>query len=159
MTVCSVVCLKSASIKFPCKWCFSPMGLLTNTQSSRRPNHDDQVESGTARKRGKNARVKRFITGSEVILTPESVDALQKVATASPYHNLTPYFSGRAIGPFADLNGTSGSNALLRAGLSSGNPWFLGGIEPFNSLPHTDGEPFCQRTLIRHCKSTFSQCY
>ena len=133
----------------------------------RRPNqgsNSDQEEQGNSRKGGKNARLRRIITGSELILTPESVDALQNMAAAAPAESFShdkphPYFSNRNL-EFPEGLGlfrSPDSTPLLAGGISSGtDPWFLGGLDPFNSLPHTDGEPLPKKSLICHCKYKFS---
>jgi hypothetical protein len=36
-----------------------------------------------------------------------------------------------------------------------GNPWFLGGWDPFSSLPETHGEPIPKKSLLFHCKHHF----
>ena len=136
--------------------------------SKRTPNqgsNSDQDEQGNSRKGGKNARLRRIITGSEVILTPESVDALQNmVAAAAPAEpisddNLHPYFSNGSFESLErpELFHSSGSTPLLEGGIPPGaDPWFLGGLEPFNALPHIEGEPLPKKSLIGHCKYKFS---
>ena len=129
----------------------------------RRPNqgsNSDQDDQGNSRKGAKSARLRRIITGSEVILTPESVDALQnsRAAAAAGLNSdeiLRPYFSNDHFG-FPDssiLLRTSGSRPLLSGYIPPGiDPWFLGGLDPFSSLPHTDEEPLPKKSLIYHCE-------
>jgi hypothetical protein len=139
--------------------------LIFHPQSgSNQGSNSDQEDQGNSRKGGKNARLRRIITGSEVILTPESVDALQNIAAAAPAEpisdgNLDPYFSNGDIGSLEDfaLIGSPVPRPLLAGGIPPGtDPWFLGGLDPFNSLPHTDGEPIPKKSLICYCKKIFS---
>jgi hypothetical protein len=134
----------------------------------RRPNRGskpDQDEQGNSRKGVKNARLRRIMTGSEVILTPESVDALQSLGAAAPAvpnsdGKLLPYFTNWELG-YTDnlaLIRTRDSRPLLAGGIPPGvDPWFLGnpsGLDPFSTLPNTDGEPIPKKSLIFHCKQS-----
>ena len=134
----------------------------------RRPNqgsNPDQDEQGNSRKVVKNARLRRIITGSEVILTPESVDALQSLGAAAPAEpnsdgNLPPYLTNWEDGFTHNLGllQTQDFRPLLAGGIPPGvDPWFLGGpsgFDPFSTLPNTDGEPIPKKSLIFHCKQS-----
>lgn len=139
---------------FNCSLIFCPQ------RSPNQGSNSDQDEQGNSRKGGKNARLRRIITGSEVILTPESVDALQNMGAPAPAELLSddnphPYFSNGILESPESLGlfRSPGPTPLLAGGIPPGtDPWFLGGLDPFNSLPHTDGEPLPKKSLICHCK-------
>ena len=109
----------------------------------------------------KNTRLRRIIDGSDVILTPESVEALHIPSPAAsqpmsdekwrPYcflelNSLVEPIDG---GPFLH----SGLNRpVYPEDLTFGvDPWFLGGLDPFSSLPETEGEPIPKSCLIGYC--------
>ena len=84
-------------------------------------------------------------------MTPESVDALQNLAAAPAEPN-----SGGNLAAFlANTEILSPDlRPLLAGGIPPGiDPWFLGGMDPFDSLPHTEGEPLPKKSLICYCKN------
>jgi hypothetical protein len=95
-----------------------------------------------------------------VILTLESVDALQNLgapATAGykPDGTLHPYPSIRYTDSPDSLTLFSYSDPkpVLAGAIPPGtDPWFLGGFDPFSSLPHIDEEPLPKKLLISYCK-------
>ena len=104
----------------------------------------------------KNARLKRIITGQEVILTPESVDALGlRVPPSGVLHaismsdeelhevqkNLSQAVPPRPKSP----NVVSGLTTHLKMR-------FVDGLDPFDLLPDTSGEPVRKQLLIHYCK-------
>jgi hypothetical protein len=112
--------------------------------------------------------MKRIINGTEVLLTPESVDALQHIPQTDPSVGPT---SGDMVVQY-DMDGLNGSLGLFRApptfyptiaqtlsssGLIPGaDPWFLGGLDPFSSTPYIRGSPIRPEWLISHCKRSQS---
>ena len=167
MTAPSVAYLTSASTESRGECgSFKGLKLLTNLSVPRRLNYGldtDEAEQGNARNGVKKARLRRIITGGEVILTPESVHALQSLRASAPAYAiptgiLLPYVSywGRGSSDSFDLNQNGNIKPLLAGGIPPGvDPWFLGspsGLDPFSSLPHTEAEPIPKNCLLFHCK-------
>ena len=107
--------------------------------------------------------MKRISNGTEVLLTPESVDALQAMTTADlnkqPISGEVLLYHGmdQVIEPDWQLIAQPflypGSLRLispLDLG-PSGNLWFLGGRDPFSSLPNIIHGPIPTELLISHC--------
>jgi hypothetical protein len=105
-----------------------------------------------------NARSRRIITGSEVILTPESVEALRGTGSADmlgphPYR-FTESITKTTISRGAPFLHASTIRPVFAEDLSlGGDPWLLGGCDPFSLLPATDGEPIPKRFLICYCNA------
>lgn len=138
----------------------NPFQSLTNhINLSRRPNQD-QSERGRAR----NARLRRIITGNEVILTSESVNDLQETGSG-PMLGPYPYFSRQ---PDSDMEivrrapflHTSPARPVIPDDLSLGSPArLLGGLDPFSVIPSTEGEPIPKKTLMCYCEYSLSSKY
>lgn len=121
----------------------------------------NQDEQRNTRKAVKNARLKRIITSSEVILTPESIGSLQNLGAAPAIHNSDGNLHSFFINADTfDLIQLQDSRLLLAGGIPPGSdPWFLGGssgLDPFSSLPHIDREPIPKKALIFHYKALIS---
>ncbi|XMA17754.1 hypothetical protein WAI453_010545 [Rhynchosporium graminicola] len=86
------------------------------------------------------SRMRRMITGKEVILTAESIDALAIVSSASKpmrrQHNI------RRIRPQVD--NIEPSNGLFDTDIE------FHGLDPFSVMPETVGEPVPKKLLIRY---------
>lgn len=133
-----------------------------------------------SRKQPRAARLRRVVSGNEVTLTPESIDALAAEAQeASPLHNADmdlQLFSppveevvGERINehfpPKLDFYTTTMTQSWLSfrprspnvaSGLGSHlDLIFLGGMDPFSSLPSDTnvGEPILTELLVNYCKS------
>lgn len=100
------------------------------------------------------------LAARSVILTPESVEALQNMPAPAPHapnadEVLHPYdFSDEDVGFPQTLARLRSPDTIppLAGGVATGtDPWFMGGLDPFSSLPHRDGEPIPQKLLIFHC--------
>jgi hypothetical protein len=139
------------------------------------------------RKQPRTARLRRVVSGNEVTLTPESIDALAaETQEASPLHNAdTPDMTLQLLStPEADVtvegitehfppnlefctNMMTQSSLPLRprspnvaSGLGSHlDLTFLGGMDPFSSLPvdTTAGEPGLTELLVHYCKHASSR--
>ena len=123
-----------------------------------RPKHEPLFDRGVV----KNTRLRRIIDGSDVILTPESIEDLQIPPPAGPRsmsdENWLPY-------RFLELSKeaepidrrpflySATSRPIYPEDIISGvDPWFLGGLDPFSSLPEVEGEPIPKSTLIGYCE-------
>ncbi|KAL2070500.1 hypothetical protein VTL71DRAFT_13526 [Oculimacula yallundae] len=130
---------------------------------------NDNSHSGAA-ETGKAAvsRMRRIMTGEEVILTPESVDALAVFGSVSQPMS-TPY---ETSGMEPRANDTAPSSGLVETDIESmllqslqfrpkspnvvsglkyiSPPITIGGLDPFSVLPETAGEPVPKQLLIRY---------
>jgi hypothetical protein len=124
--------------------------------------------------------MRRVVSGSEVALTPESINALadQSLALeAAPVHNADAvnHFPGMIVDdatferitehfpPSLELSTTMATKLLLvrpkspnvASGLKADlDLTFLGGMDPFSSLPYdANGEPVLTQLLVHYCKS------
>jgi len=122
----------------------------------RRPNPALSSQRGGA----KNARLRRIITGDEVILTPESVKALRITLPSAPLPNSGLHRRYIAAN-FQDSGPARNQNGLypvpIRTTLTQNlsldvDSWFLGSLDPFSALPQVGGEPIPKRSLIEYCK-------
>lgn len=116
----------------------------------RRANRPQSDRGGAAG----NARLRRIVTGSEVILTTESIKDLQdSVPRFSPLPQSHLYSSDQST---TELDIASGM-PFLHAGFAQqvsqaetnlGNLWLLSGFDPFAVLPIIDGGPIPKKTLM-----------
>jgi hypothetical protein len=131
---------------------FCPFQLLTNQFWGIRIHQPPYTARGGAQ----NARLRRIITGDEVVLTTESVAALQKIGDPripgignvlklDHPEGLRTETSPSAVVPF--LHTTTPHLA------SDGDPWFMGGLDPFSTLPETANAPISKEILLYHCKN------
>ncbi|KAH9219513.1 hypothetical protein DL95DRAFT_358694 [Leptodontidium sp. 2 PMI_412] len=124
----------------------------------------DAVETGKAAV----SRMRRIMTGEEVVLTPESVDALAMLSSAARSTG-TLHEASQAeqpvtgVEPFNNLVETSARLEMLHSlpfrpkspNVASGlrynaPPVSIGGLDPFAVLPETAGEPVPKQLLIRY---------
>ena len=132
--------------------------------------------------------MRRVVSGSEVTLTPESINTLADQSLAldsplegSPAHNadMGHHFPGMIVDdatferitehfpPGLDLSKSMVAQLLpvrskspnVASGLRTDfDLTFLGGMDPFSSLPSdtTTGEPVLTQLLVHYCKSAFN---
>jgi hypothetical protein len=122
---------------------------------SRRTNQEQSERAGAS-----NARLRRIIAGSEVILTTESIEDLQEpgsLANSLPFP--LPYHSRRSP-TRRDLQVSLGA-PFLQAGpaqpisqveKSLGELSPFGGFDPFSIFPLVEGGPIPKKTLMCYCK-------
>ncbi|KAH7411177.1 hypothetical protein BKA64DRAFT_638819 [Cadophora sp. MPI-SDFR-AT-0126] len=126
--------------------------------------HPDAAETNKAAV----SRMRRIMTGEEVVLTPESVDALAILSTTSGSTG-TMHEASDSQQPHTEVD-SSATLIELSAGfellqslpfrpkspnVASGlkykpQPLSIGGLDPFSVLPETAGEPVPKELLIRY---------
>ena len=135
------------------------------TRKANEDSRPDTAETGKAA----ISRMRRIMTGEEVVLTPESVNALAVISSTSgsmgPLHD--------ASIPQKLLRGVNASNNVdepdfefdmlqslpfrlkspnVASGLKYNSPPVsICGLDPFSVLPETTGEPVPKQLLIRYC--------
>lgn len=98
------------------------------------------------------------MNGSEVVLTPDSVAALQTSGVSFSEADFTVFLQAYQLDErITDTTMTASScplstNDVPTQGTCIYEDWFLGGIDPFSSIPDIDGSPIPKQDLLCHCK-------
>ncbi|KAH7355131.1 hypothetical protein BKA65DRAFT_535415 [Rhexocercosporidium sp. MPI-PUGE-AT-0058] len=130
--------------------------------------NEDQRPDAAGNGKAAVSRMRRIMTGEEVVLTPESVDALAIVRSASQSMG-TLVEVIQAQQPDIDVEPSQSSveknagfeklhslplrpkSPNVASGLKYNSPPVpIGGLDPFSVLPETTGEPVPKQLLIRY---------
>jgi hypothetical protein len=139
------------------------MSMLTTNTVASIPSESGQSDVGKTTK----SRMRRIMTGEEVLLTPESVDDLAILPITSPILPTQPEgVPDLQTKPVKVLSGFVSSSILSPVptplahrpkwgAVSSGNAGlefrFLGGSDPFSAFPGCNEEPVPKQLLIHYC--------
>jgi hypothetical protein len=174
MTVPKGGCLKDASTSNQRE---PPIGVLEPyCMVTKHPNREpgpDSKQSGS--EKATKSRLRRIMAGDEVLLSSESIDSLASSGIGSPILSVglddsvglhpptypritTGIMSPRASGSFPIALPIRPKSPTVASRLNAGIQFrFLGGFDPFSSLPDCEDEPIPKQLLLHYCKFlTFS---